>query len=199
MKRQRRYGTSSLQRASQAASSMLQEFDLEQLLRPHMAKIYWPQVVGPAIAAATQVVSVKNGLLMVRAKDSVWGNELGFHVDDIVRDLNKILKGPYIKKIRIDSSGLLPSSKLPAVPDVPEPTAEELAAIPLSEEALGRIELSMRNITHEDLRDRVRRSLLRKARIEEWKRRHDWKPCSRCKVLVPPPRLMCSSCRLGIL
>ena len=197
--RQPRYAKG-LAPAARAVSSWLGSQELAQALRPHMAKVEWEGVVGAQVASVTQVEAVRDGLLIVRVKNSVWACELALLKDDMVRRLNLALGGRVIKDIHFKGGGLRRGPKASEKAAVEPPSEEALARIGLSSEARTRIAATVQKITDEKLRERLRATLLRVARLEEWKRGHGWQPCPRCGTLTAPdtdsPR--CSFCRSGI-
>ena len=192
--------------AARVVDAWLGSQELAQALRPHMAKVKWEEVVGPQVAGVTQVESVRDGILFVRVKNSVWANELTLLKDDMLRRLNLALGGYIIRDIHFKGGGLhvvlVPPEKF-----VPEtPSDAELAGVTLSPQARARVETSVQRIADETLRHRIYVSLVRVARLEEWKRRHGWLPCWRCGTLVAPESdsmasesdSLCSLCRAGV-
>jgi len=185
--------------AAAGVQAVLKAGDLWQALRPHMAKLKWAEVVGPQVAAVTQVERVQGTALVVRVKNSVWANELSLLKGDMLRRLNLALGGPVLSDIRFKASGLAHEknpARVPAAPVLPD--APALGRIRLSGDALGRVEAVVQSISDEALRVRVRASLLRAARLETWKRAHEWRPCTRCGVLsalAATPHL-CALCRV---
>lgn len=188
--------------ASAAVASWLGSQELAQALRPHMAKARWEGVVGPQVAGVTQVEAVRDGVLFVRVKNSVWANELALLKDDMVRRLNLALGGRVITDIHFKGGGLRRGAK-PAEKPVRElPSEADLARIVPSAEALARIGAATQRITEDRLRARIQTALLRVARVEEWKRQHQWLPCPRCGTLIAPDAdvasPLCALCRSGI-
>jgi len=186
-----------------AVHSFLQSQELSQRLRPHLAKVHWEGVVGPQVAGVTQVESVRDGVLFVRVKNSVWANELTLLKEDMLRRLNSKLGGRVLTDIHFKASGLARDKKKPLTISVPTPTAQDLARIVLSEEVRARVEDALIGITEEALRGRIRRVMLRAARTDEWKRRQGWTPCPRCGALAAPgfesePHPLCDLCRAGV-
>jgi len=191
-----------------AVQAVLQSHELAQALRPHMAKARWAEVVGPQVAGVTQIERVQNGTeLVVRVKNSVWANELVLLKGDMLRRLNQALGGKVLTDIHFKASGLSRAKKTPERPvvDVPDaPSDEDLARVVLSPEARTRIETTVQGIKLEELRGRIRLTLTRAARTEQWKREHGWRPCVRCGALAlpfPPPAdadHLCPLCRAGV-
>lgn len=190
----------SLASAASGVQAVLKAGDLWAALRPHMAKAKWAEVVGPQVAAVTQVEKVEGTKLVVRVKNSTWAHELTFLKGDIVRRLNLALGGPVLSDIRFKGGGLArekASGHFPAAPALPD--ADALARIRLSGDAVGRVEAVVACISDEALRARVRASLLRAARLEAWKRAQAWRPCVRCGILSAPEEghALCSLCRVA--
>ncbi len=197
--------------ASSAVSGFLQSQELAQMLRPHLAKVHWEGVVGPQVAGVTQVEAVRDGVLIVRVKNSVWANELTLLKEDMLRRLNSKLGGRVLTDIRFKASGLSrDKAKPPPAPPL-TPSAADLARIALPQEATARIEAALSAITEQALRGRIRAVMLHAARAAEWKRRSGWSPCARCGALAAPAEAgadaeagegeaaaLCALCRAGI-
>jgi predicted nucleic acid-binding Zn ribbon protein len=186
-----------------AVNSFLQSQELASMLRPHLAKVHWEGVVGPQVAGVTQVESVRDGVLFVRVKNSVWANELTLLKEDMLRRLNSKLGGRVLTDIHFKASGLARDKKKPADISISTPTKAELARIVLSEEVRARVETALIGVTEEALRGRIRAVMLHAARTDEWKRRQGWSPCPRCGALAPPPDTpeaapLCALCRAGV-
>jgi len=164
--------------AFSAVNGFLQSQELAQRLRPHLAKVHWASVVGPQVAGVTQVESVRDGVLFVRVKNSVWANELTLLKEDMVRRLNLALGGRIITDIHFKASGLALDKKKPVIISSPAPTEQDLARIVLSDEVRVRVETALIGITEEALCGRIRTVMLHAARTQEWKRRQ------------PPPHLL---------
>ena len=92
------------------------------MLRPHLAKVHWEGVVGPQVAGVTQVEAVRDGVLFVRVKNSVWANELTLLKEDMLRRLNSKLGGRILTDIHFKASGLARDKKKPAAISAPTPT-----------------------------------------------------------------------------
>ena len=196
--------TRGLAPASNAVDGFFQSQELLAALRPHLAKARWAEVVGPQVANVTQVEAVRDGVLVVRVKNSVWANELTLLKDDMVRRLNLALGGRILTDIHFKASGLARVKKAPVKPPEQTPTDTELARIALSAEARARVQASTRGIADPALRQRVQQAMTRAARTEEWKRRHGWLPCARCGSLAAPLADVatdkphrCALCRAG--
>ena len=186
--------------ASGAVNSFLLSQELSQALRPHLAKVHWAGVVGPQVAGVTQVEAVRDGVLFVRVKNSVWANELTLLKEDMLRRLNSKLGGRILTDIHFKASGLARAKKKSEPAQIPLPAEGELAKITLSKEAATRIETTLATITDDGLRGRIREVMLRAARTEEWKRRHGWQVCGRCGAMSEPmanadPAPLCTVCR----
>ena len=186
--------------ASGAVDGFFRDQELAQALRPHLAKAHWAGVVGPQVAGVTQVEAVRDGVLFVRVKNSVWANELTLLKEDMLRRLNAKLGGRILTDIHFKASGLAKSKKKPETVRPAAPTDVELAKTTLSKTTVARIEAALSEIKHDALNGRIRQIMLRAARTEEWKRREGWQVCERCGALaepppVPEPAPLCTVCR----
>lgn len=169
-----------------AVDSFFRDQELAQALRPHLAKAHWVGVVGPQVAGVTQVEAVRDGVLYVRVKNSVWANELTLLKDDMLRRLNLKLGGKVLTDIHFKASGLAKTKKKPETVGLAAPTEAELAKTPLTKAAAAKVDAALAKIQDEALRGRIRQIMLRAARTEEWKRREGWQVCRRCSALAEP-------------
>jgi len=196
----------SLAPARGAVESLLRSSELAQALRPHLAKARWAEIVGPQVAAVTQVEAVRGeGILVVRVKNSVWANELALLKDDMLRRLNASLGGKVLSDIHFKASGLARAPKKNIIFPISAPKPDDLARILLSQEVRARIGATVEAIMDDAFRERIRQTLVRAARLEIWKQQQGWIPCARCGALaplaaVPAPAapLLCSLCRAWV-
>lgn len=65
----------------------------------------WREVVGPRIAAVTFVESVRDGVMFVSCKSSMWASELTLHTPDILKKLEKAVGRKVITDIRYGARG----------------------------------------------------------------------------------------------
>ena len=197
--------------AGGAVDGFFQGQELAKILRPHLAKARWAEVVGPQVAGVTQVSAVRDGVLVVRVKNSVWANELTLLKDDMLHRMNSALGGRVLSDIHFQAGGLGKEVKKPVKPVVEAPTEVELAKIVLPKDVRERIETALVGITDELLSGRMRRTMSHAARTQEWRKRRHWLPCPRCGGLTspspntaleaagePPMPRLCPLCRAGV-
>ncbi len=197
--------------AGGAVDGFFQGQELAKILRPHLAKARWAEVVGPQVAGVTQVSAVRDGVLVVRVKNSVWANELTLLKDDMLRRLNSALGGRVLTDIHFQAGGLGKVVKKPVKPSIEVPTDADLGRIVLPKETRLRIETALAGITDELLSDRMRRTMTHAARMQEWRKRRHWLPCDRCGGLTSPSPItapeagegpstafLCPLCRAGV-
>lgn len=110
-------------------SPLAEEFSRWQLWRK------WPEVVGPTIAAQTDPVGFKDGILFVWVKNSVWIQQLTFMIKPLRKKVNAFYGSDRVRMIRFTTdrksvpkleeaeAGLLDylSSKTPSAGGDPQP------------------------------------------------------------------------------
>ena len=69
----------------------------------------WPKAVGNQICKQTKVSAFKNGTLFVKTTSSIWGQQLHFIKEEILKKINEITGQHLVKEIRF-SVGHIPSS-----------------------------------------------------------------------------------------
>src|SRR5687768_3922793 len=98
-------------------------------IRESVAMAHWDRVVGPQAAAASEADSVREGVLFVRTKSSVWSHELTFLKATIIARLNQRIGKPVIRDIIFRAQGV---KKTPPAGPIPRPTDQDLAAVVLT-------------------------------------------------------------------
>ena len=171
--------------------------DSSTQIRESLALAYWPRVVGAQAAAATQAESVRDGVLFVRTKSSVWSHELMLHKARLLQNLNRLLGTQVIKEIIFRAQGITP----PEPPADPEnPTDAELATLILEPHERDRLRTSLEalvSITDDHARESIARRITLEARLRHWRLERNWKVCPRCDSLHHTPYRICPICRLG--
>jgi len=165
-------------------------------IRESLALAYWPRIVGPQAAAATEPETVRDGVLFVRTKSSVWSHELTLHKARILQNLNRLLGGKVIAEILFRAQGVTPKS-VEEEPDVPSP--EELAAVVLEPPEKAELRARLQDLyTLED--DRIRKAialrLTQEAKLRHWRLEHGWRLCPRCSTVHKTDFPLCPICRL---
>ncbi len=78
---------------------LLRNLGLERRVAEHAAIRLWPQAVGEGIAAVAAPVRVRDGILFVKVKSSVWRQELLYHRRRILANVNKLVGERVIQDI----------------------------------------------------------------------------------------------------
>ncbi len=165
-------------------------------IRESLALAYWPRVVGAQAAAATEVETVRDGILFVRTKSSVWSHELTLHKARLLLGLNRLLGGKVIIDIIFRAQGVRKTEETVA-PDMP--SAEELAAVVLEPDERAELRARLQElIAIED--DRARRSIAARVtqelKLRHWRLEHGWHVCPRCSAVHKTDFRLCPICRL---
>jgi len=165
-------------------------------IRQSLALAYWPRVVGAQAAAATQVETVRDGVLFVRTKSSVWSHELTLHKARLLLGLNRMLGGDIIHEIIFRAQGVSPVEEQH---DIETPTAEEMALVVLDADEKAELRARLERLVDvED--DRAREVLARRmvmdAKVRHWRLERGWRVCVRCLTAHHTEHALCPICRL---
>ena len=165
----------------------------------------WAEVVGKEIAEATRAERLRDGILFVVTKSSVWTHELTFFKEQAIQRLNDRLGRPLVRDIRFKTGPLLASPPrliTPHLPDapaaVPAPSETDAEEALLTERSRAQVEQAISAIKDERIKERTRQVLVREAHRREQKQRQGWKECPRCGTLHPESHRLCPLCRLHI-
>jgi hypothetical protein len=177
---------------AQLLGPQLGSLQIAEKIREHTAPLVWAEVVGPQVANATEVLGVRDGVLRVSTKSSVWSHELTFYKSDILQRLNTRLGArpgaPSITDILFQNHGLQNRRDREAAREevVPlTPTADELDDVALSPSELALIERGIQAVTDEGLRDRLRRVRMADLKLRTWRLDNGWLVCAVCGDIVP--------------
>lgn len=203
-----RYGTGRRYNRTAAVGGLVTEqlarLGIEGRVRQHLAPLVWAELVGPQVAAASEVEKVADGVLYVCTRSSTWAHELSFYKADILRRLNERLgarKEPLITDIRFLNRGSRRDKERSDGPPAFGPTPDELDDVDLSPREYQIIEDGIAQIQDETLRDRVRSARVAAVRLRTWRLDNGWALCPNCGELCPPSypetgRVNCSRCRI---
>lgn len=171
---------------------------MESASRIHesLALAYWPRVVGAQAAAATEVESVRDGVLIVRTRSSVWSHELMLHKARLLLGLNRLLGGKVIHDIIFRAQGV---SRKQSTPEPEMPTPEELDAVILEpgEKAELGVHLSnLASLENSIIREKIAHRLILEAKLRHWRLERGWRICPRCSAPHKTAQNICPLCRL---
>ncbi len=174
-------------------NNSLSALGLQWRVREQTSVIVWNEVVGNQIASAAQPEFVRDGILFVLVKNSVWSNELALYKSDIINRLNKRLGARTIKDI-VFKVGKLPSSRRAKAE--PEPQDSGLEGISLSDDELEQVGVLAGSASDPQLKESLQGLLITALRLEKWKKIQGWRPCSKCGVLQNGSSVFCPLCRM---
>ena len=168
-------------------------------LRESLALAYWAEVVGPQAAAASDADSIRDSILIVRTKSSVWSHELTLHKSHLLAELNRKLGRPVIKDIIFRAQGVKKKETPPESND--ELTEENLKLVvlpPADQLALNQELDELVSIRDEKMRQSVAGRITRDKKLRRWRLDHGWKQCKRagCTALHDTEEEYCPICRV---
>ncbi len=169
----------------------------EQVLA-NLALAYWARAVGLQAADASQADSVRDGVLFVRTRSSVWSHELTLHKPRLIQALNRMLGGRVIRDIVFRAQGLRKTE--PPTPEVDTPGAEELAAVLLDPDEKAELRIALRKlftISDDRIRQAIGTRMTSEAKLRHWRLERGWKLCTRCSLTHKTGYDLCPNCRLN--
>lgn len=178
-----------------ALDNVLSRLGLAERLAQMRALVLWDEVVGPQIAAATCPLSVRDGILFVATKSSVWSHELIFRKASILASLRKQAGATTLTDIRFVARGYREDRGTEEAPADPWPRPEEWQQVMLTPEDKHLMEHILEPIGDPDLRARVARVVAHDLRSRRWKEQHGWRQCPQCGLPYPGKAPLCELCR----
>jgi len=88
-----------LQKLRNTMAQLLKKYKIDKAVNQYRAINMWKEIVGETIAEKSRPTAIKNGKMFVYVKSSVWRNELIFHRERIIQNLNERLGQDTIQEI----------------------------------------------------------------------------------------------------
>lgn len=166
-------------------------------VRESLAFAYWARIVGAQAAAATEVESVRDGILFIRTKSSVWSHELTLHKAKIVEGLNRMLGGRVITEIVYRARGVKKRQEAPLEADAPDLAELDAVVLDAAEHAELQAHLQrLPRIRSERIRSVMESRMVRDAKLRHWRIERGWSLCRSCSGLHKTEFDICPLCRL---
>lgn len=122
--------------ASDLMKAGLQRVGVQKAVREKTAIVLWAEVVGDKTASVARIDSVRDGVIFVNCRDSLWAQQLHFLRPVIIQKLNERLGKDVIKDIKLSGVGFRKgekreedNSKLPKQEKAPPLTREEIEEV----------------------------------------------------------------------
>ena len=165
-------------------------------IRESLALAYWPKAVGAQASAASEADSVRDGVLIVRTKSSVWSHELALHKARILQNLNRMLGGNIIRDIVFRAQGLTKKEEPAAEQDL---SVETLNAVVLEPSERSELRSKLQDLIHienDHIRNSIATRLTLDTKLKHWQLENGWKLCTRCSAAHKTDYALCPVCRL---
>jgi predicted nucleic acid-binding Zn ribbon protein len=81
--------------------SLLKKYDLTEAVKSEQIINDWDSLVGEHISKQCKPVEFRDGELIIKAKNSIWREELAQRQMDLLNLLNGRIKSSLVKKIKI--------------------------------------------------------------------------------------------------
>lgn len=170
--------------------STLHELGVEGKILERQVIGKWKQIVGPQIAASTRADSIREGVLFVCCKSSMWSNELVLHKTEIMKKLNATAGKNIVKDIRFSARGF---RKEEAKKQGERSAPVDSIALDASETKEAKETASV--CESDELSKKVMQAVMTSKRLRELKLREGFRPCKKCGELHNGKHDTCDSCR----
>ncbi|MBI2844347.1 MAG: DUF721 domain-containing protein [Armatimonadetes bacterium] len=142
----------------------LERLGLAGAVKERSAVEVWEEVVGHETASVTRVERVREGVMYVTCRDSIWAQELHFLRPVIVRKLNERLGAQVVKEIRLSGVGF---RKRAAQQEERDDSKRRKQTPRLTQSDLEVIDKAAGQIEDPDLAERVSRGLKASRKIRK--------------------------------
>lgn len=136
--------------------SGIERVGLKGAVQEKAAADIWAEVVGEKTASVTKAEMVRDGIIYVNCRDSMWAQELHFLRPIIIRKLNEKLGAEIIKEIRLTGRGFTKDATREEDKSISD---EDIKDIKLSETELEQIAKAAEEIENPELAERFTKAL----------------------------------------
>ena len=162
-------------------------------MRRREAVVVWADIVGEKIASATEARDIRDGVLRVACRSSVWANELMMLKPQLLKRLSEAVGQAVVKDIRFSAE------RLPKIPPPPVISDEAQAvttdpAVEAEAEAAAKAVAEL--VKDAELSAKIHRAVRTATLGEAWKVVQGWKKCEKCGALHNESGDLCAVCRL---
>ena len=89
----------------------IERIGLKGAVHERQAAVIWKDIVGEKTAAVTSIDQVRDGIVYVTCRDSMWAQQLHFLRPLIIEKLNERLGEGVIREVRLSGRGFSPKAK----------------------------------------------------------------------------------------
>ncbi len=170
----------------------------------------WPTIAGGVLGERSRGLFIDyQGTLVVSVRDAATGHELSLLKPQLFKKMKAAARGLSVELtgLRFDLKHFhkneVDHTNVGSVPPLPEPTAEDLANIVLSESELAELQQAVAEFEHAhtqaitDLPRRLAALFERQLRLKQWRKKHGYPVCSQCHDItgqIHGSAALCSSC-----
>lgn len=90
-----------MKQLSSAINDLFRSLKITKKLDEWQAVVRWGEIVGEQIAHNTEAISIEKGVLLVRAANPVWRQQLHFTKSELIAKLNMALGYSIVKDIKL--------------------------------------------------------------------------------------------------
>jgi predicted nucleic acid-binding Zn ribbon protein len=175
---------------SRILDDAIRKLDLGEAALEARAVMFWPEIVGPQMALASEARSMRAGTLLVVARSSAWNQELTFQKNTLLRRYRERLGKDVVKDIRV-SVGPVRGVR---IADAPAPSEAEVRRLRLTADEIDEIRRAC-ECGDPELAQAIRRALTHEAQLRHWQLEHGAKACPRCGAAYRTTHSLCPACR----
>ncbi len=179
---------------SDTLNNLISRLGLLGRIHEEMFILLWPGVVGREISRNTRPLKVKDGVMTVRVRNSVWAAQLSFLKDDIIGKLAEKTGKSSLRDIRFIVGDILNDEN----DEVPGGLRfERLQTRPANHTKVNPalIDVISESVGDPSVRSVFLRAVSSHARLKEARLCRGWKPCAACGAIHPRGPYLCTPCR----
>ncbi len=148
---------------SSIIDTILTRKGLKKKIGLYRALEVWDDTVGAQIAANTEPVAIRRGVLEVKVSNHGWLQQLQFLKPEIVEKLNRRIGKRVVKNL------FLRIGEIGKEEECRHDSAGELSKVELSEKEIGEIETLLEEVRDDGVRDSIRKTLIMDTKLRKLK------------------------------
>jgi len=168
----------------------LKRLGIEKKLREKRVVDLWNRLRYGDLIKHSQGAHFTNGILFVTVSSPVWSQQLLFLKVKWIEQINRELKGNYLKDIRFQCGIIKQEIEFQIEQDT-LPAWEEIV---LSGEDLAAVEKLTEVISEKEVREKFKTFFIKGKKLRQWRQKKGWKSCDLCFCLYPQEEKKCPFC-----
>lgn len=167
----------------------IKRLGIEKELKITSVVLHWSDIVGKDIAKSSWPISLRQGVLLVVVRNSVWCHHLCMLKENLIKKINIFIGDNIVTDIKYKVGSIKDSKGILQEEDVHKPLM-----LPLDKAEIKQADELVKEIDDIKLRNKVLSVLLKDLAHKKYCKKENWHSCKTCGILVKAEECYCTVC-----